>query len=284
MPHLPLTDRRKENEPVLTTQEVSRFQNAGFLAITEPIISPVELDRLRAIYDAMFADRSGREDGNQFDLAGVDDDSRPAGLSQILHPQHYRPDIAGGYVETVALLARQLLGEQAVTEIFHAILKPAGFGVPTPWHQDEAYWSPDRQYRSISIWIPLQEATVENGCLWFVDGSHEWDVLEHRPIGGDRRVHGLEMVDTSPVVDPVACPLPAGGATIHRNRTAHYAGPNTTGMARRALILGANLPDRPYPVERRFHWQEDRQTGRDERAKAAGKSGVMHVPGEPALP
>lgn len=250
----------------LSFDQVRRFHNSGFLAVCEPVLGDSELRGLRGLYDRMFAERAGRADGNQFDLAGTDEEGKPALLSQILHPQRYFPELHGPYVETIDGIARQLLGDDVKTEIFHAILKPAGIGAPTPWHQDEAYWKPDRQYRSISIWIPLQEATEENGCIWFNDGSHEWEVLEHQSIGNDPRVHGLELVDTTGIRNPVMCPLPAGGCTIHRNRTAHYAGPNQTRVPRRALVLSATLPDRPYPRTRRFPWNERKTPLRKQRA------------------
>lgn len=258
---------------MLSAVDIARFHTSGFLAIDTPLLDPGEIARLRDIFDDMFAAQAGREDGNQFDLAGADEDDAPAQLSQILQPQRYRPEIMGEYVEMVAEIGRDLLGPGARTEVFHSILKPAGQGAATPWHQDEAYWAPERQYRSISFWLPLQDATIENGCLWFVDGSHEWDVLPHQSIGGDPRVHGLELVDTSVVVDPVAAPLPAGGLTAHRNRTVHYAGPNTTNAPRRAIILGATLQDRPHPTARRFPWNDIKQTNRQQRAsdKAGGQ-------------
>jgi hypothetical protein len=259
----------------LTAAQIRSFHNSGFLAVTEPVMDGPEISRLRGLYDQMFAERAGRAEGNQFDLAGTDEDDKPALLSQILHPHRYYPALQGLYVATLHGIAQQLLGPDVKTEIFHAILKPASLGAPTPWHQDEAYWKPDRQYRSLSIWIPLQEVTEQNGCLWFNDGSHEWDVLEHRSIGNDPRVHGLELVDSGVIHDAVACPLPAGGFTIHRNRTAHYAGPNVTNAPRRALVLSATLPDRPHPTERHFPWNERKNTRRKERGQ--GDEGSAHT-------
>jgi hypothetical protein len=260
---------------VMTADRIRSFHMAGFLAIAEPVIDDQEIGRLRKIYDRMFEERAGRADGNQFDLAGTDDEDTPTLLSQILYPDKYFLELKGPYVETIHNIARQLLGPDVSTDIFHAILKPAGIGAPTPWHQDEAYWKPDRQYRSLSVWIPLQEATEENGCLWFNDGSHEWDVLEHRSIGNDPRVHGLELVDDSVIRNAVACPLPPGGFTIHRNRTAHHAGPNVTNAPRRALVLSATLPDRPYPTHRRFPWNERKNPLRKERA--GGEEGAKNT-------
>lgn len=258
---------------MLTNEQICHFYNAGYLAISEPLLKAEEIARLRAIYDEMFEAQAGREQGNHFDPAGADEDEAPAKLSQILQPQRYRPDILGDYVDLIAEIGCQLLGPKARTEIFHAILKPAGHGAPTPWHQDEAYWDPTRQYRSISFWLPLQDATVENGCMWFMDRSHEWEVLAHQSIGGDPRVHGLELVDPGVITSPVAAPLSATGLTIHSNRTAHYTGPNTTTAPLRALILGVTLEDLPYPTQRRFPWNDRKQTRRDERQCAAAAGG-----------
>ena len=121
------------------------------------------------------------------------------------------------------------------------------------------------------MWMPLQPATVGNGCMWFASGSHEWDVLPHQSIGGDRRVHGLELIDSNLITDKVPCPLPAGGLTIHRNRTAHFAGANKTDQPRRALIMEAAITPVERKGERRFDWKEERQTARGERARAAGQ-------------
>lgn len=77
------------------------------------------------------------------------------------------------------------------------------------------------------------------------------------------------MVNLDLVKDAVACPLPAGGITIHRNRTAHYAGANTSDIPRRALILGTGRGNHAYPGTRAFPWNEIKQTARDQRAKAA---------------
>lgn len=254
---------------LLSVDQIRFFHLNGFLAIPTPVTDDAELAWMREVYDRMFAERSGRESGDQFDLAGSDEEGKEAALPQILNPAKYAPELTQGkYLDTITEIAKQLFGPDAGAGIAHAIFKPAGMGAQTPWHQDEAYWDPSQQYQNASIWMPLQEATIENGCLWFVPGSHEWPVLEHRPIGGDVRVHGLEMVDLEVTKSAIACPLPAGGITIHRNRTAHYAGANTSNIPRRALILGTGCPNHPYPGTRSFPWNEIKQTARDERAKA----------------
>jgi ectoine hydroxylase-related dioxygenase (phytanoyl-CoA dioxygenase family) len=254
----------------LTAEQVLFFHLNGFLAITEPVTDADELAWMRDVYDRMFNERAGRDVGDQFDLAGADEEGKEAALPQILNPAKYAPELTEGkYLKTIEAIAKQLFGPEAGVGIAHAIFKPAGVGAATPWHQDEAYWDPNWQYQNASIWMPLQEATLENGCLWFVPGSHEWEITPHQPIGGDVRVHGLEMTNLELTKNAVACPLPAGGITIHRNRTAHYAGANTSSVPRRALILGTGRGSHPYPGSRSFPWNEVKHTARDERADAA---------------
>ena len=45
---------------------------------------------------------------------------------------------------------------------------------------------------SRAIWIPLQAATLENGCMQFVPGTHRQEVLPHHLIGNDPRIIALE--------------------------------------------------------------------------------------------
>lgn len=252
----------------LTPAQIAFYRENGYLAL-EQITTNEEVAWLREIYDRLFVSRAGREDGNQFDLGGTDEENKEATLPQILSPSKYAPELKQGLFRANALhAARQLLGPDAAPRGEHAIFKPAGVGAPTPWHQDEAYWDPNFEYDSISIWIPLQEATLENGCMHFVPGSHRSEILPHHSIGHDPRVHGLE-VDSADVTKAVACPLKPGGATIHHNRTLHYAGANTSDIPRRAYIVGFGLPNKPSPTPRRFPWNEIKQTARDERARAA---------------
>lgn len=253
------------NHPLNETQ-VAQFHSSGFLAV-DTLVPADELPLMRGLYDQLFASRAGRECGDEFDLAGVDEEGKPAALQQILNPSRYAPEFETLVCRQAALsAARQLLGDQAEAQGNHAILKPAGMGAATPWHQDEAYWNPELAYQALSVWVPLQEATLENGCLHFVPGSHKLDVLPHHPINHDPRIHGLEVDEPVEMSRAVACPLRPGGATFHLARTLHYAGENHTDAPRRAYIMMFGLPPVPYGGHRRFPWLEGRQTARETRA------------------
>ena len=256
----------------LTDEQIAFYRENGFLAI-DAITTPEEIARLIGVYDQLFEQKAGRAEGNQFDLAGTDEEGKAAALPQILGPRKYAPELADTLYEANArAISEQLLGPEISFTGDHAIFKPAGSGAPTPWHQDEAYWDPGTHYHSLSVWMPLQEATLENGCMVFLPGSHQLEIVPHQSIGGDTRVHGLEMLEPIDESKAVACPLPPGGATFHDSRTMHFTGANRSAVPRRAYILGFGRPIAPRTDGRRFPWNEARRTARDareENAKAA---------------
>jgi ectoine hydroxylase-related dioxygenase (phytanoyl-CoA dioxygenase family) len=253
----------------LTDEQVAFFKENGYLSI-DAITTPEEIARITTIYDDLFTRKAGRERGDQFDLGGADEDDKQAVLPQILNPSRYAPELAETLYHANALaIARQLLGEEARYNGDHAIMKPPHSPAPTPWHQDEAYWNPSQTYSSLSVWMPLQAVDTHNGCMEFIPKSQALEILPHRSIGGDQRVHGLELDADYDLSQAVACPLPAGGATFHASTTLHYTSANNSDEPRRAYILIFGLPATPRAEPRRFPWLEGRETARERRAETA---------------
>jgi len=251
----------------LLPEQIAFYEREGYLAIDQ-ISAPAELDRLRRVYDDLFIRKVGRAEGNQFDLAGADDDEQGEKLPQILQLSDYAPDMRDTLAwRNAGSIMAQLLGCEPDRRRDHAILKPAQHGAATPWHQDEAYWSPAQDHRSLSVWFALQDVDDTMGCMQFVPGSHRFEVLRHRPIGNDIRVHGLELDDGAyDVRSSVSCPLRAGGCTVHSQRTLHFAPPNRSDHARRAWIMMGDMRPTPVAVARSFPWQDVQRTARAARA------------------
>lgn len=248
-----------------TAAEQRRHLEANGYLVLEQLADPDELPWLIEIYDRLFRERAGYAAGNHFDLAGDDDESPTPALPQILGPQRYAPGLIESRLHTNAeALVQRLLGPGARTHFAHAILKPARYGAPTPWHQDAAYWAPNRWHKAVSIWVPLTRATPQNGCMEFVAGSHLKDVVPHQSIGNNPRIHGLELTPQAhaSMDPPVACPIPAGGATVHTPYTLHHTGPNVSDEPRRALILFGVLPGESREPPLAQPWMAEKQTAR----------------------
>ena len=255
----------------LTSEQIDQFRTEGFLCL-EALTTAEEVAWIREIYDRLFEQRAGREQGFHYDLAGHDDDNAVARLPQILKPalREFAPELSkSALLENATRIGQQMLGPDCLCEVQHAILKPAGYGSAAPWHQDSAYMGGEHLRQTFAFWVPLQEATIDNGCMQFVPRSHKSGTFDHQSMNGDPRITALELVPemTDRVVDPVPCPIPAGGATLHDAYTLHYTGPNTSDVDRRALILKAQIEGMPAANPRVFPWIEAWETARMKRAQ-----------------
>lgn len=151
-----------------------------------------------------------------------------AGMHQLMHDPRLG-EVAG-----------RLAGVDGI-RIWHdqALYKPP-FGNPTAWHLDNPYWSFSSK-DSLSLWVALDDATLGNGCMWYVPGSHKMARWDNVGIG----MNLSDLFKAYPEwreVEPVACPCPAGSAVFHNGLCAHGAGANMTNKARRAMTC-AYMPD-----------------------------------------
>lgn len=134
----------------------------------------------------------------------------------------------------------QLAGVDSMRVWHDQALIKEPFGNPTGWHLDNPYWS-FYSHNAISIWIALEDATLENGCMWFSPGSHklashDTNVDIGQDIGGLFRVYP-KMGE----IDPVPVPMKAGDCSFHNGMTAHGAGANMT-RGRRIAMTCAYMP------------------------------------------
>ena len=121
-----------------------------------------------------------------------------------------------------------------------ALFKEPRTGSKTPWHQDTHYWPHREKKNQLSIWIALQDATPENGCLSFLPGTQHLAHIQPVNLG-----HPQELKAIAPEtrgLQAKMCPLKAGSCTFHNGFTFHYAGPNKTDAMREAFAI-LYMPD-----------------------------------------
>jgi hypothetical protein len=235
--------------PALAPDQLEFFRAQGYLSL--PAIStPDEVRWLRGVYQEILADR--RALAVRFDGAG--DDGFEGEITQVFLPERPCPRLLEtAYLANGKRLAAELLGLPPESALFGGVMliyKPAAGGRDTPWHQDEVYWSwPAESCHSLSVWMPLDDVTVESGCMQFLPGSQKLDVLRYRQPPGHVPLVLDEPVDLSAAV---ACPIPAGGATFHHCRTLHHTGPNTSERPRRALTAIFHGPRTPRDEPRSY--------------------------------
>lgn len=135
-------------------------------------------------------------------------------------------------------IAGQLIGDDIIlwgTTIFG---KPAHSGKETPWHQDGEYY-PIRPLETLTIWIPLDDVTPQNGPMRFIPGSHKSHKLfSHSWVDGDDKTINLvtddEHFDLDQAEDLI---IEAGQVSFHDVYMIHGSSANRTNRRRAAFIV-----------------------------------------------
>jgi phytanoyl-CoA hydroxylase len=209
-----------------TPEQVSDYRRDGFVLV-ESFLDEQELARWRSGTDAAVRERLAE--------MGEREDSY---YSRVFTQLQRLADTHAGVSE---LILDSRLGESAATlagiagiRVWHdqALIKPP-YGNPTSWHLDDPFWSFSSR-DAISIWIALDDATIANGCLWYLPGTHRSARFELTEIGSNFGA----LFDQYPDwlgIEPVATPCAAGGAVFHNGLVAHAAGANMTPRQRRAM-------------------------------------------------
>jgi ectoine hydroxylase-related dioxygenase (phytanoyl-CoA dioxygenase family) len=257
-----------DSGPRLSEDQLVAFRRDGFLLV-KGLSSDEEIASLRAPFDRMFSERRGWNAGDLFDMIGTDSPEQALSLPQLVWPSRYEPLLRQTKLASNAhLIAEQILGPKLENDLEHAISKPPFSGAATPWHQDDAFHRRGSGVpESISIWMPLQDVTVESGCMQYIRGSNLGPLYPHRSPRNDPRIHGLETISIPDLTNCVAVPVRAGDAVIHLSRTLHSAGVNTTDQPRRAYVLGYSVRARPDRILMRdYPWNLEKHTARERRA------------------
>lgn len=144
-------------------------------------------------------------------------------------------------------MVEQLIGPDIALWNMSFFAKPALNGKRTPWHQDGEYW-PIRPLATCSVWIALDAATPENGCLRVIPGSHkDRRVRSHHQDERDSLALNAVLepgtFDEAAAVDIV---LEPGQVSLHDVYLVHGSRPNRSAHRRAGYVL------RMMPTSSRF--------------------------------
>lgn len=113
------------------------------------------------------------------------------------------------------------------------VFKSADVDFGSPWHQDYPYWKGANKY---SVWIALDDATPENGCLKMIPGSHKSEVnhggKDTDGVGFGNRLRPEDVDESKAVIVPAR----KGTAVFFHDLTLHSSFANKSGKDRWALI------------------------------------------------
>jgi ectoine hydroxylase-related dioxygenase (phytanoyl-CoA dioxygenase family) len=247
----------------LTDAQAKQFDDEGFVVLQDVLDLDV-IDELRGELDAVEARTAAFLREQESGRISIAEDGAITFTTHIVA----RNPVARAFsaLPLFVDLCLDLIGPDVNLYWDQAVYKKSEKPRRFPWHQDNGYtYVEPQQY--LTCWVPLTDATLENGCPQVARGLHRLGTLQHRyvdPLGFEC----LEDPD-----DVAVAEVRAGGVVVFSSLTPHLTGPNTTDAVRKAYILqyapaGAEVlrgdpssadaprreptdaPERQYPVAR----------------------------------
>ena len=150
-----------------------------------------------------------------------------------------------------------MLGQGVSVYFSQIFFKPPEGGGPKPAHQDNFYFGPTDIEGIVTAWIALDDATLENGCLYFGDGTNLGPVYAH--FAPENEPFNLQLPATVLDKQPMPpAPVRKGGVSFHHGNTFTSRGRTTADMAPRlrAALRRNNVefatPALPYDHSLKF--------------------------------
>jgi ectoine hydroxylase-related dioxygenase (phytanoyl-CoA dioxygenase family) len=134
--------------------------------------------------------------------------------------------------------ASQLLG--GAVRFWHDQLfcKPAHHGGVVAWHQDYSYWTRTQPMAHLTCWMALDDSTRDNGCLYYIPGSHKWNLLPVTGLAGDmNEIMTVLDEEQKQAFRPVPIELKRGQCSFHHPLTVHGSYENRSDRPRRATLV-----------------------------------------------
>jgi phytanoyl-CoA hydroxylase len=176
-----------------------------------------------------------------FDAKGQLRQDKSLSINKIGHALHDLDPVFEAFSRDprLAAVARDLgLREAQVWQSMY-IFKQPGIGGEVKWHQDATFFE-TTPVSVTTFWFALEDATIDNGCLWVEPGGHRGPMRERFVRTGDDI--RMETLDTTPWPDDstaVALEATAGSLVCFHGLLPHYSAPNRSPVSRHAYTLHA---------------------------------------------
>jgi len=158
-------------------------------------------------------------------------------LRKLDNPHHHRAAVRE-LARSPALvgLVESIIGPGVAVYFSQVFFKPPEGGGPKPAHQDNFYFGPNDEDGVVTAWIALDDATLDNGCLYFGEGSNRGPVYAHEAPPGEP--YNLQLPAALLARQPMTpAPVKRGGVSFHHGNTFHQSAANLSTQWRRACAL-----------------------------------------------
>ena len=222
---------------MLTADQIQSFRANGFLNYGRVLTD----EQLIALREALHRVLEGKSQADAERVSNMGSGGKV--VTQIVNIWEAEPAFRDHlYNSAIVPLVAQLM-ETDTVRVWHdqVQVKPPLIGGPTIWHQDYPYWPILTPSDLVSAWVALEDATIENGCMWMVPGSYTWGRYKDGTIG--QKEDGLSpnydpaFIPAGAQVEIVPCEVPAGSVVFHHCLTWHGAAANESEKNRPAIAV-----------------------------------------------
>ena len=226
----------------LLPQQIAEYRRDGYLILRD-FLDPSEVAALKQqVAQAAQSMGAAKLGGERADRAKEGDGFYDRVFFQRVNLWRINPFIKRFFTDPA--LGRVLCDLEGIdgVRLWHdQTLQKAPWANPTAYHLDNPYWS-FTSSNALSIWIALDEATIQNGCLSYIPGSHRICTQQRNADIGVEFGSLFKQYPELAGIEPAVAPMRPGDAGIHNGLTAHGAGPNNTPAWRRAMTC-AYMPE-----------------------------------------
>jgi len=217
-------------------RQIARFHEQGYLAI-QRAFTPQQIEPAgQAMWDLI--------DGKSQDFKGIVAEAAKRGHFSKLTGEARRDSVRKiwkfvdhdtrlndlAHDPNILFVLSRLMNDTPVLFQDMGLIKPPHIGREKPWHQDCAYFNYPVGTTVVGVWIAIDAATEENGCLHIIPGSHREGPIPHF------RRRDWQICDTDVAVPRnVTVPLDPGGCLFWHGMTHHGSPTNQSAHRRRAL-------------------------------------------------
>ena len=204
----------------LTDEQVAQYAKDGYTLWKKPVFAEDKFARLLTIFE---------ENLEQYGENNLDTiHFRDARLMEFL------------LSDEVLDLVEPVVGPNIGLWSSHFISKPPYKGKATPWHEDSSYWN--GRVSTIegicTVWLALDRAMPENGCMSVIPGTHKNGFSEYEPVNADENIFGTEIkADQFDESAAVYFRLEPNECSLHEARIIHGAKANTSPYRRAGYTM-----------------------------------------------
>ena len=230
----------------LSNDQISSYRENGFLIIND-FLNPDELLNWNKTIDKAIKEREGRKFSHSDVKTGEYDGINEAAdffgkvFDQIINLWQSNDGVRDLMLdEKIGKMAAQLAQVDGIRIWHDQSLIKQPWANATAWHLDAPFWSFSHR-ESLSIWIALEDVTIQNGCLYFMPGSEKETKFDEPGIGANMS----DIFNDYPQyknITPVPSVIKAGSCSFHNGLNIHAAGVNMTPGTRKAITC-AFMPD-----------------------------------------